>query len=157
MQIIDNLAKQPALCIFLCMMLFFAVYVGNYMLLTALLKMHRSKSAVKKLNQQYKISQKLWFTHFYENCLHAVGFCKFFVWYSRVHVLYFGICLLSALLCAVQFLSREVIAWMCAAMLFLFVLPTCFIISSVSRPIIGRFKYHTFEKYHNTDNHTSLF
>ena len=157
MQIIDNLAKQPGLCIVLCIVLFFVVYGDNYILLTALLKMHRSKTAVKKLNKQYNLAQKLWFIHFYEHCLHAVGFCKAFIWYSRMHVLYLGIFLLSVLLYAVQLFNGNTIVWLSTTMIFLFSLPSTFISWSVSRPFIGRFKIHTFEKYHNTDDHSSLF
>ena len=59
LQIIDNLSKQPTVCIILSVIIFLFSFLTNYLLLDSLLKMHRSKSAVKKLKKEYTFLQRI--------------------------------------------------------------------------------------------------
>lgn len=51
MHIIKNLSEHPALCIVISIFLFFLSSMTCYLLLDGMLKMHRSKTAVKKLKK----------------------------------------------------------------------------------------------------------
>ena len=59
LQIIDNLSKQPTVCIILSVIIFLFSFLTNYLLLDSLLEMHRSKSAVKKLKKEYTFLQRI--------------------------------------------------------------------------------------------------
>lgn len=158
MHIIYNLAEEPLLCFLLSLFFFLADYFLLYMLLGALLKMHRSKSAVKKLLKAYTFRQKLWLIPFERDCLHAVGFCRFLVWFARIRVLLFGVYLLPAILCAFGFLPATILAWLSAGIFLCLDAPLLLIDWLLSRPLIGRrFKEFSFQKYHNTSDHSSLF
>lgn len=157
-QLIDNLSAQPIVCIILSVFILLFASLMNYLLLDSLLKMHRSKSAVKKLKKQYTFLQRICLLHFKENCCHAIKFCGGMIIYQRIGWLCLAIYLFMALLFAFGFFPATIISWLSIA-IFLFVdLPSFVINWALSRPLLfGRFKEHSFEKYHNTDNHESLF
>ena len=156
-QLIENLSAQPAVCIFLFIFIFLISSIQNYMLLNSLLKMHRSKSALKKLKNEYTFSQKLWFHHFKGNCRHAVKFCNGLVFFQKSAWICLGLYLIAALLFVFGFCSARIIAWLTILFSLLYVLPSLAMHSAFSRPIvIGRFKEFSFEKYHNTEDHDSL-
>lgn len=60
-KIIENMSAQPATCVIASVLLFFFAALENYILMDALLEMHRSKSALKKLKRQYTFFQKYGF------------------------------------------------------------------------------------------------
>lgn len=155
--LIQNLSMQPIGCIEISAVSFFCSYLSNYMLLTSLLKMHRSKSAVKKIRSKYTLLQKLRLRHFKENCLHAVSFCSKMVIYQKISFGFRVLYWIISLLFAFGIVSSALIAWLTVGFFFVFDLPVFLISLFLSRPIIGRFKEFTFEKYHNTQNHDSLF
>ena len=156
-RLIKSFSEQPAVCIFLLIFIFLISAIQNYMLLNSLLKMHRSKSALKKLKNEYTFSQKLWFQHFKGNCRHAVKFCNGLILFQKSAWICLGVYLAAALLFAFRLCSSTMIAWMTMAISLLYVLPSFAVHTAFSRPIvIGRFKEFSFEKYHNTDDHESL-
>ena len=73
-QIIENLSKHPTVCIILSVLIFLFCFFTNYLLLDSLLKMHRSKSAVKKLKKEYTFLQRMRLLHFKENCESKIVF-----------------------------------------------------------------------------------
>ena len=157
-KIIENISAQPAACMIASVLLFFLAALANYVLMDALLEMHRSKSALKKLKKQYTFFQKIRLLHFKENCRHAVKFCNGMIIYQKIGWLCFAIYLLAGLLHALDFFPAAVISWLSIAIFFCFDLPSIVIGWALSRPLLSRrFKKFSFEKYHNTDNHESLF
>ena len=155
--IIENLSKNSVVCILLSVFLFLFCFLTNYLLLDSLLKMHRSKSAEKKLKKEYSFSQKLCLLHFKENCRHAIKFCKRLILFQKIGWICLAIYLLLAVLSACRLLPAEFIAWFAIGLFMLFDVPTFVINRILVRPIIfGRLKHFSFEKYHNTDNHESL-
>jgi hypothetical protein len=156
MHIISRLSEVPIACILLSAVLHLAGYFMGYVLLDSLLKMHRSKSAVKKLKKEYTLLQKLWLLPFENSCLHAVRFCRGLVWFHRLRSACFLLFLATAVLWALDVASNLVLAWMSAGMFVCFDVPQIILSNVVSRPIIGRFKEYSFEKYHNTKDHESL-
>lgn len=157
LQIADNLSKQPAACIILSVIIFLFSFLLNYFLLDSLLKMHRSKSAVKKLKQKYTFLQRMQLIHFKENCRHATKFCSKMIVYQKISWTFLALYLILSLFFAFGLLSSKLIAWLTVGLFLLFDLPAFAINLLLARPIVfGRFKEFSFEKYHNTKNHDSL-
>ena len=78
--------------------------------------------------------------------------------YQKIGWLCFAVYLLAGLLYAFDFFPAAVISWLSIAILFCFDLPSIVISWALSRPLLfSRSKKFSFEKYHNTDNHESLF
>ena len=158
LQIIGNLSKQPTVCIILSVIIFLFSFLTNYLLLDSLLKMHRSKSALKKLKKEYTFLQRMRLTHFKGNCRHAVKFCNSLVFFQKTGLVCFTIYLLVSFLFVFDLLSSAFISWLSIVLFMVIDLPSFAINWALSRPLFfGRFKEHSFEKYHNTDNHESLF
>ena len=156
-QIIENLSKQPVACIILSVIIFLFCFFTNYLLLDSLLKMHRSKSAVKKLKKEYTFLQRMRLLHFKENCLHAIKFCNGMIIYQKIGWVCLAIYLFMALLFAFGLFSATFITWLTVGIFVAFDVPAFVINRLLARPIIlGRFKEFSFEKYHNTENHNSL-
>ena len=158
LQIIDNLSKQPTVCIILSVIIFLFSFFTNYLLLDSLLKMHRSKSALKKLKKEYTFLQRLRFLHFKGNCRHAVKFCDSMIIYQKIGWVCLAVYLLTSFLFVFGFFPATIISWISVAIFLCIDLPSFTISLLLSRPLLfGRFKEYSFEKYHNTDNHESLF
>lgn len=157
-KIIENMSAQPATCVIASVLLFFFAALANYILMDGLLEMHRSKSALKKLKKQYTFFQKIRLLHFKDNCRHAVKFCNGMIIYQKIGWLCFAVYLLAGLLYAFDFFPAAVISWLSIAIFFCFDLPSIVISWALSRPLLfSQSKKFSFEKYHNTDNHESLF
>lgn len=156
-QIIENLSKQPTVCIILSVIIFLFCFLTNYLLLDSLLKMHRSKSAVKKLKKEYTFLQRMRLLHFKENCRHAIKFCNGMIIYQKIGWVCLAVYLFMALLFAFGLFSATFITWLTVGIFVAFDVPAFVINRLLARPIIfGRFKEFSFEKYHNTENHNSL-
>ena len=156
-QIIENLSKQPVACIILSVLIFIFCFIMNYLLLDSLLKMHRSKSAVKKLKKEYTFLQRMRLLHFKENCRHAIKFCNGLIIYQKIGWVCLAIYLFMAILFAFGLFSATFITWLTVGIFVAFDVPAFVINRFLARPIIfGRFKEFSFEKYHNTENHNSL-
>ena len=157
LQIIDNLSKKPTVCIILSVIIFLFSFLMNYLLLDSLLKMHRSKSAVKKLKKEYTFLQRMQLIHFKENCRHAIRFCNKMIVYLKISWIFLALYLIVSLLFVFGLFSSKFIAWLTVGIFLLFDVPAFAINRLLARPIIfGRFKEFSFEKYHNTENHDSL-
>lgn len=156
MHIINNLSEAPAACIILSTILYLFSHLLVYLLLNALLKMHRSKSAVKKIKKEYTFIQRMQLLPYKTNCLHAVTFCKGLILFQQISNLFFALYLLLALLVFFSLLSNTLFAWFSVGMIVLCDIPVFVVNGILARPLIGRFKEYSFEKYHNTDDHESL-
>lgn len=123
-----------------------------------LLKMHKSKTAVKKLCGAYSLIQRLFLRPSWEHCEHAVKFC-------RAVILLYG--LQAAATASVVALG--IAALLCGKLCCLFgytaAAKALFLDAPVLLLSVVLFKRPTnkergkwrFEKYHNTSNHESLF
>ena len=156
MNVISNLIELPALCVGLCVFFFLFGYLMIYGLMDSLLKMHRSKSAVKKIKKEYTFKQKLWLIPFESNCIHAVKFCKYLIWFWRIRCFAFTCYLLVGFAAILGLYVNILIAWFSVSMFIFFDIPQLILQLLLSRPFIGRFREFSFEKYHNTKDHDSL-
>ena len=158
LQIVENLSKQPTVCIILSVIIFLICFFTNYLLLDSLLKMHRSKSAVKKLKKEYTFMQKMRLIHVKDNCRHAIKFCNGMIVFQKIGWICIVLYLIISLLFTFGLFSATFIAWFTVGIFLLFDVPSFSINRLLGRPIIvGRFKEFSFEKYHNTEDHKSLF
>ena len=156
--LIENLSAQPLVCVIISVAAFSCATLLNYLLLDSLLKMHRSKSALKKLKKEYTFLQRLRFLHFVGNCRHAVKFCNGMIIYQKIGWLCLAVYLFASLFFVFGIFPATVISWLSVAIFLCIDLPSFAISWSLSRPLLfGRFREHSFEKYHDTDNHESLF
>ena len=156
MTIIHNLIELPVVCVGLSLFFFLLGYITTYGLMDSLLKMHRSKSAIKKIKIEYTLKQKLWLIPFEANCIHAVNFCKGLIWFWRIRCFTFALYLILGLAAILGLSVNAIIAWFTFVLLILFDIPLFIIHFLLSRPFIGRFREYSFEKYHNTEDHESL-
>lgn len=155
---IKNLSAHPLASIFSSVFIFFIGTNVNYLLLDSLLKMHRSKSALEKLKKEYTFLQRLGFLHFKGNCRHAVKFCNSMIIFQKSGWICFAVYLFAVLLFAFDFFSADTISWLSVVIFLYFGLPSLVINWALGRPLLyGRFKKYSFEKYHNTNNHKSIF
>jgi len=70
----------------------------------------------------------------------------------------FAVCLLAALLTAFGWVPALSMAWLAMGFFMLFIIPVFVLNRILSRPVLfGRFRSFSFEKYHNTENHKSIF
>lgn len=150
MHIIRNLAENPGVCISLGVCFFLFGSLLSYLLMDGLLRMHRSKTAVKKLKKEYTFRQRLWLIPHQQHCLHAVFFCKKLIALQRMGWILFGVYL------AVCLLFDSAVVWSSVILFVIFDLPIFMLNGLLSRPFIGRFKEYSFAKYHNTDDMSSL-
>jgi hypothetical protein len=156
-EIIENLSKQPTVCIVLSVIIFLFSFSTNYLLLDSLLKMHRSKSAVKKIKKEYTFLQRMRLLHFKENCCHAIKFCNRMIIYQKIAWVCLALYLIISLFFVFGLFSAKFITWLTIGIFMLFDVPTFVINRLLAKPILfGRFKEFSFEKYHNTEDHDSL-
>ena len=121
-------------------------------------EMHRSKSAVKKLKKEYTFMQKMRLIHVNDNCRHAIKFCNGMIIFQKFGWICITLYLIISLLFTFGLFSATFIAWFTVGICLLFDVPSFAIHTLLGRPIIvGRFKEFSFEKYHNTEDHKSLF
>lgn len=157
-QVIESLSEQPIVCIILSDFIFLFASLLNYLLVDALLKMHRSKSAVKKIKKEYTFRQRMCLLHLKDNCRHAVKFCNCLIVFQKIGWGFFAIYFLMSLLFVVGLLSVQFLSWFTVTIFIAFAVPSFTVNWILSRPLFsGRFKEYSFEKYHNTDNYESLF
>lgn len=156
MIIINKLAQTPAFCVLITVLLFLVGMNTICGLLGSLLQMHRSKSAVKKLMKEYTFFQKIWLIPYETHCLHGVKFCRFLIWYLRVWYILVALYLLLALAVAFCLPLDMILAWASAGLFVLFDVPSLVIHFVLARPVFGRFSKYSFEKYHNTQDHSSI-
>lgn len=155
---IENLSAHPLMCVIMSMAVFFFATLTNHLLLDSLLKMHRSKSALRKLKKKYTFLQRLRFLHMKGNCRHAVKFCNGMIIYQKIGWLCLAVYLFASLLFVFDFFPAAIISWLSIAILLFIDLPSFAIHLFLARPFLfGKFKEYSFEKYHNTNNHESLF
>lgn len=150
MYIIRNLAENPGVCISLGVCFFFFSSLLCYLLMDGLLRMHRSKTAVKNLKKEYTFWKRLWLIPHQQHCLHTASFCRKLIALQRMGWILFGLYLVVCLF------FDSLVVWSTVGLFVLFELPMFVLNGLLSRPFIGRFKEYSFAKYHNTEDHSSL-
>lgn len=155
---IENAAKEPMVFIIAFLVSTVISFSANYTLLDSLLKMHRSKTAVQKIKREYSFIEKWYMVHYKENCRHAVKFCNFIITFQRISWICLATYLFFIGLWGYGVLSALSIIKITVCFFIFIIMPSMAISISLARPILfGRSKKYSFEKYHNTQNHNSIF
>ncbi len=153
MKIIQNIAAIPNGCLALGMILALFSLGAARSLLGALLEMHRSKNAVKKLKAQYTLWQRLCLWPVVEQSRHALRFCR------RLAVVHHIRALTIPVLLILRLLDLALpLAWSVAAGFLLLDVPVLLIHGILWKRVWQRDRRYTwrFRKYHNTPEHEKL-
>ncbi len=155
--LINNFIKEPWQCaVFVCVIGFFILATVRS-IAGGLYEMHRSKSAIKKLNKSYSFHQKLFLRHVWEKCLHAQKFSwlLIFCYYVRSACL-----LVSVLLTALAYIyaaTAAVNAYFTVAINVLLDFPVVILHLVLEKHPFRRFRHeYRFEKYNNTSERNRL-
>lgn len=153
MGFLNDMIAQPGSALVLALILRLVCVAEMQFMLNALFRMHKSKSAVKKIRKQYTFWQKLILRHVEEHTEHAVQFTRFMVWVHHISCCTMLICLLSRLI-----LSDRWFVYLLAARFLIFDGPVLLInLLLDAYPLRRRRHEYRFVKYHNTSDKTSLF
>ena len=157
MGFLNELIAQPVAAVFLALVFWFVSIFILRFILSELLQMHKSKTAVKKIKNQYTFRQKLALRHVSEHTEHAVKFSHFMIWVHHLSFWTMLLCLLSKLI-----LSDRWFVYLLAGRFLIFDVPVwVFNFLLDPHPFCRRKGRHSppfrFNKYHNTSDKTSLF
>lgn len=159
MDFLNNMVAQPGAAIFIYSTMWLVSIFLLRCILSDLMKMHKSKSTVKKIGRQYTFRQKLALRHVAEHTEHAVTFTRRMIF---MHHLSFWT--MVAILFSRLFLSDRWFVYLLTGRLLLFDVPVMvldFLLDNHpfnTRKRRGEFKHRRrFQKYHNTSDRTSLF
>lgn len=124
---------------------------------SGLMEMHRSKTALQTIRKTYSFTEKLCLKHVWEKCLHAVSFCHCLIILHHCIFFLFLIGLILALLGHIWSGLMPIVA--CHTLIFIH---GVFFPSVVMYFLLDRYPFQKrrhefrFKKYHNTEDHTSL-
>lgn len=150
---IEKMTAQPGAIVFLSLVFWVLSVIILRLLLGALLRMHKSKTAVKKIEKQYTFWQKLCLLHVAEHCEHAVKFTRFMILVHNIYTPATFLCLTFGLLLPGRWFAYVTIGKWC-----LMDLPIVLLMQVLdSHPFQRRRHAWRFDKYHNTSDRTSLF
>ncbi len=153
MDFFNNMIAQPGSAVTLALTFWLASFFMLRSILSELLQMHKSKTAVKKIRKQYTFRQKLTLRHVAEHTEHAVKFTRFMIWVHHFSCWTMLICPLSFFV-----LSDRWFVYLLAGRFLLFDAPVMSLFSLLDAHPLNRRKYKMrFTQYHNTSDRTSLF
>lgn len=153
MEVLDNMIAQPGSAVTLALICWLVSLFMLRSILSELLQMHKSKTAVKKIRKQYTFRQKLALRHVAEHTEHAVQFTHFMIWVHHLSFWTMLICLLSGLI-----LSDRWFVYLLAGRFLIFDALVMGLFCLLDAHPFHRRKYEMrFTKYHNTSDRTSLF
>jgi len=157
-QIADNLSESAVICSFIMFVFSLVAILCIRGIVAGLMEMHRSKSALKKVHKNYSFGQKLCLQHAWLDCLHAKRFCRFLIVTHHSIICLLLAQLLLAILSNIWPDLLPVIAWYTLVCSDCFFIPVCLLNFILDRYPFAKWKHEfRFKKYHNTDDHTSLF
>ena len=156
-RIVGELSESAAACTFL--MAFFSIVsmICIRGVVSGLFKMHRSRSAIKKINKAYSFGQKILLQHAWKDCLHAKKFCHRLIIAHHCIFILLILELLLALFSNIWPILMPVVAWYTLVLVVGISIPVCLLNFILDRYPFAKWKHEfRFRKYHNTSNHDSL-
>lgn len=156
-KMIGVLSESAAICLFFAAVFTLPSIISIRCIISGLNEMHRSRTAQKKLYKEYSFRERTILKPAWQKCLHAQKFCRFLIVYHHSIAILFLIELLLAVFSCFFPVLMQVIA--CFTLIFsIFVcFPVLILSSTLDRYPFQKFKHEfTFRKYHNTDDHNSL-
>ena len=126
-------------------------------IIAGLFAIHRSNTALKKVNKAYSFGQKLLLKHAWNDCLHAKGFCRFLIVCHHILVCLFLLELLLSLLSGIWPSMMLINGYIAIFFMFVVTIPISILFFSRDKyPFNTRRHEFRFRKYHNSQDHHSL-
>ena len=157
MRIVGEFSESAMLCTFLMTVFSLASIICIRSVVSGLFEMHRSRSAIKKINKTYSFGQKILLQHAWRDCLHAKSFCRCLIISHHSIFVLFVLELLLALFSNIWPSLMPVVAWYTIVFVIGISIPACLLNFILDRYPFAKWKHEfRFRKYHNTSNHDSL-
>lgn len=151
------LSESAAICLFFAAVFTLPSIISVRFIISGLVEMHRSRTAQKKLHKEYSFGERIVLKPAWQKCLHAQKFCRFLIVYHHSIAILFLIELLLALLSSFLPALMQVLAGFTLIFSILVCFPVLILSFTLDRYPFRNFKHEfTFRKYHNTDDHSSL-
>ena len=156
-RIAGQLADSALACSFIVFVTALASIFCIRGIISGLFAMHRSRSALKKAYKEYSFGQKVILKHAWWDCLHAKRFCRFLIVCHHCIIGLLLVELLLAILSNTWPALMPVIGWFTIIFLVVITIPVCILNFSLDRYPFAKWNSEfTFRKYHNTQDHNSL-
>ncbi len=156
-ELVQDLANAPLSCALLAFLFGVAALVAIRNLLGGLNEMHRSKSALKKINKQYAFWKKLALLNVWDNCLHAKKFSRVLVCLYHVRCAFILVSILLAVISSANPVFSASNGYFTVAVMVLFDLPVFVLHLVLDKHPFRRFKMgYRFEKYNHTEERNKL-
>ena len=156
-RIVGEFSQSAMLCTFLMTVFSLVSIFCIRGLVSGLFEMHRSRSAIKKINKTYSFRQKILLQHAWKDCLHAKKFCRCLI---IAHHCIFVLLIFEILLAIASNIwptLMTVVAWFTLVFVIGISIPVCLLNFILDRYPFAKWKHEfRFRKYHNTNNHDSL-
>ena len=157
-RIVGVFSESPLACFFLVCIMGFASAGCTRGLVAGLFEMHRSRSNLKKICKKYNFWQKILMKPAWDECLHAKSFCRFLIICHHLRI----VCLLGSLsfLLMVNIAPSlmSISASFSTCVFSIIDIPVLVLHVAMDRYPFQRLKHeYRFRKYHNTQDHNSLF
>lgn len=156
MEIIRRLSESPGLCMLVSMVLGVWGILGIRGMLTDLLKMHRTKAAMKKIYQTYSLADRMRLRHIADNCLHAKGFCHALIAIDNAYCVFLIISLLAGIM-SVSVDAGMLLAVITVVKLALLDIPVHLLLTVLKEEPMSKGSRWRFRKYQNSMDYYSLF
>ena len=152
----NSLSNSPVLCAFLFCVFFFVFYLFIGVLINKLFRVHRSKTACRKIMKEYSFWQKALLFHHKTHCLHAKSFCEKMVNYLYVHAVFFAFGIIAMIIEGILTEKASVSAYILIIQAIAFTLPSFIIDIILAEFPLRKMSPYKFEKYHQTKEYDKL-
>ena len=158
LSIINAFSDSPEGCFFLSSILGIMSMLCLRSLAIALLEMHRSRSKMKRIYISYNFYQKLIMKPAWQECLHAKTFCRFLIVCHHFRLIFFLLSISFSLIANAYPALMPIAGYFSGSVFFVVDVPVLILHLVMDRHPFQRLKNeYRFKKYHNTENHDSLF
>lgn len=156
--LMKTLTETPGLVVLLSAVFGLVVFICNRYLLGTLLKMHRSKTAVKKIEKEYSFTQKFLLHHVRDHCKHAPKFTKRMIWAHHFNLFVTAFtCLIAIISCFVPKLGVVSAGSLIIQVVLVFLPVSIMELLFDKHPFRKNKHAYRFTDHHNSNDHESLF
>ncbi len=157
MELVRDLTNAPLSSALLAFLFGVAALVAVRNILGSLNEMHRSKSALKKINKNYSLWKKLVLLNVWEHCLHAQRFSRILICLYHVRSVFLPVSFLLAVISYANPVFSVANGHFTVSVMVLFDLPVFVLHLVLDKHPFRRFKMgYRFEKYNHTEERNKL-
>lgn len=154
---LNLLSESPGSCVFLLILSFLISYLWTASLVYSLFRVHRSKTACRKIMKEYSFWQKALLIPHKTHCLHAKKFCAKIIYCLYVHAAFVAIGFISVIFESIVSEQLTISIYFLIIDFLAFALPE-FVAELIleEKPWLRFNKKYRFEKYHHTKEFEKL-